>query len=176
MTDVARLVLDLYAGERNREVARRGLFSARKKKLVTWAELGECLERHAKKGRRGIVAFREDLELYSRVGCPETTFEDAIRKLLMEAGLPEPELQHPACGGRYRIDVAYPDLRVGIEGKSKAHHLTDLAFESDSVRDADLTIAGWIILHVTWAQLHDDPAGVLRRVRQALSRRAGVAA
>ncbi len=178
VTDVARLVLDLYAGEPNREVARRGLFSVRKKKLATWGELHECLESHARRGRRGIVAFRDDLELYSRIGCPETGFEDAIRTLLVEAGLPEPELQHEvtANGHRYRIDVAYPELRIGIEGKSKAHHLTDEAFESDAVRDADLAVAGWLIIHATWAHVHRDPAGVVRRARQAINRRAGAAA
>jgi very-short-patch-repair endonuclease len=173
VTDPARLVLDLYAGERNPEVARRGLFSARKKKLVTWTALEGCLEQHARQGRRGITRLRADVELYRRIGCPETTFEDAIRQLLMDAGLPEPQLQHwvDTPGGRYRIDVAYPEFHVGIEGKSKAHHLTDDAFESDSVRDAELTIAGWIIIHVTWAQLHHDPAGVVRRVRRALQSR-----
>ncbi len=178
VTDVARLVLDLYACEPNLEVARRGLFSARKKKLVTWLELNGCLEAHARHGRRGIADFRGDLELYSRIGCPESTFEDAIRRLLMDAGLPEPELQHwvTANGHRYRIDVAYPEPKVGVEGKSKAHHLTDEAFESDPVRDADLAIEGWLLIHVTWAQIRNDPAGVVRRVRRAISRRAGVAA
>ena len=170
VTDPARLVLDLYAGERNVDVARRGLFSARKKKLVTWAALEECLERHARHGRRGIRRLRADLALYARVGCPESSFEDAIRRILMDAGLPVPQLQHwvRTPGGRYRIDVAYPAFRVGIEGKSRAHHLTDEAFESDPVRDADLAIAGWIIIHVTWAQLRHDRAGVVRRIRRAL--------
>jgi very-short-patch-repair endonuclease len=72
--------------------------------------------------------------------------------------------------------VAYPEFKVGVEGKSKAHHLTDEAFESDSVRDADLAIAGWIIIHVTSAQRRADPAGVVRRIERALSRRGGVAA
>jgi very-short-patch-repair endonuclease len=67
--------------------------------------------------------------------------------------------------------VAFPDFRVGIEGKSKAHHLTDEAFESDPVRDANLAIAGWITIHVTWAQLQQDPAGVVRRVCRALESR-----
>jgi very-short-patch-repair endonuclease len=174
VTDPARLVLDLYAGERNPEVARRGLFSARKKSLVSWTELERCLERHARQGRRGISRLRADVALYRRIGSPETAFEDDIRGLLVDAGLPEPDLQHwvhtPA--GRYRIDLAYPEFRVGIEGKSKEHHLTETAFESDSVRDAELAVAGWIIIHVTWAQLHDDPAGVVRLVRRALRSRA----
>ena len=170
VTDPARLILDLYSSERNLEVARRGLFSARKKKLVTWAALENCLEQHARKGRRRVAGLRADLDLYRRTGCPETSFEDAIRHLLVDAGLPEPELQHWVVtpGGRYRIDVAYPEFRVGIEGKSKKDHFTDEAFESDPVRDAELGIAKWIIIHVTWAQLYDDPAGVVRRVRRAL--------
>ena len=170
VTDPARLILDLYASERNPEVARRGLFSARKKNLVTWTALEECLEQHAREGRRRITRLRADLDLYRRAGCPETSFEDAIRQLLVDAGLPEPELQHWVVtpGGRYRLDVAYPEFRVGIEGKSKKDHFTDEAFESDPVRDTELGIAGWIIIHVTWAQLHDDPAAVVRRVQRAL--------
>jgi hypothetical protein len=175
VTDPARLILDLYTSERNPEVARRGLFSARKKKLVTWTALEECLEQHARKGRRRVTGLRADLDLYRRTGCPETSFEDAIRQLLVDAGLPDPELQHWVVtpGGRYRLAVAYPEFRVGIEGKSKKEHFTDEAFEYDPVRDTELGIAGWIIIHVTWAQLHDDPAAVVRRVQRALlSRRA----
>jgi predicted transcriptional regulator of viral defense system/very-short-patch-repair endonuclease len=178
VTDPARLLLDLYASEPNREVARRALFSARKKKLVTWTELFECLEAHARHGRRGVASFRRDVELYSRIGCPETNFEDRIRELLVGAGLSEPHLQHwvTAGGRRYRLDVAYPDVRVGIEGRSKRDHFTDEAFESDPVRDADLATEGWLIIHVTWAQLRNDPDGVVRRLSRALSMRGGVAA
>jgi very-short-patch-repair endonuclease len=173
VTDPARLVLDLYAGEPNPDVARRGLFSVRKKNLAGWAALDDCLARHARQGRKGITRLRADLELYRRIGCPETAFEDAIARCLLGAGLPDPQLQHWVLtpGGRYRIDVAFTDFRVGIEGRSRADHLTDEAFESDPVRDADLGIAGWVIIHVTWAQLHDDPAGVVRRIRRALQSR-----
>jgi very-short-patch-repair endonuclease len=178
VTDPARLLLDLYAAEPNRHVARRGLFSARKKNLVSWTELFECLEAHARPGRRGIRSCRADVELFSRIGCPETNFEDRIRELLAGAGLPEPHLQHwvTAGGRRYRLDLAYPDVRVGIEGRSKQEHFTDEAFESDPVRDANLATEGWLIIHVTWAQLHHDPDAVVRRLSRALSRRAGVAA
>ncbi len=133
-------MLDLYASEANPEVARRGLFSVRKENLATSTAIDECLRRHARQGRRGISLLRADLELYRRIGCPETSFEDAIARLLMDAGMAEPELQHWVLtpSGRYRIDVAYPDFRIGIEGKSKAHHLTDAAFETDPVRDANL--------------------------------------
>ena len=79
VTDPARLVLDLYAGEPNPDVARRGLFSVRKKNLASWARLDECLGRHARQGRKGIRLLRADLELYRRIACPETSFEDAVR-------------------------------------------------------------------------------------------------
>jgi very-short-patch-repair endonuclease len=87
--------------------------------------------------------------------------------------LPEPRLQYwvRTAGGRYRIDVAYPEVRIGIEGKSRKDHLTDEAFEADPVRDADLAIAGWLIIHVTWAQRREDPEGIVRRVVRALESR-----
>lgn len=178
VTDPARLVLDLYASEPNPEVARRGLFSARKKRLTTWKALDECLAQHARHGRRGIARLRADVGLYRRLGCPESAFEDAIARVLMDAGLPEPELQHwvHTPGGRYRIDVAFPGVKVGIEGKSRRDHFTDEAFEADPVRDSNLAVAGWIIIHVTWAQLQEDPQGVVRRVVRALRSRGLVAA
>jgi hypothetical protein len=42
-----------------------------------------------------------------------------------------------------------------------------------SSRTAQLAfaIAGWIIIHVTWAQLQEDPAGVVRRVCRELESR-----
>ena len=63
VTDAARLVLDLYASEPNPHVARRGLFSVRKKNLASWTELFGCLEAHARQGRRGIASLRADVDL-----------------------------------------------------------------------------------------------------------------
>ena len=47
-----------------------------------------------------------DLQLYGRAGCPESGFEDLIREVLVNAGLPEPRLQYwvTAGGRRYRIE------------------------------------------------------------------------
>lgn len=177
VTGIERTLLDLYRSEPNLEVARRGLFSARKQKLVTWTSLSGCVDSHDRPGARGIRRLRADIDLYWRGGCPESNFEDSIRALLTGAGLPEPQLQYwvTAGGSRYRLDAAYPECKVGIEGRSKLAHFSDEAFEKDPLRDADLALAGWIILHITWAHLRDDPAGVLRRVRRALESRAGLA-
>jgi very-short-patch-repair endonuclease len=60
---------------------------------------------------------------------------------------------------------------LGIECRSKKHHFTDEAFETDPIRDADLGIDGWLVLQVTWAQLQLDPKGVVRRVERALGKR-----
>jgi hypothetical protein len=173
VTGIARTLLDLYAWERNPEIARRALFSARKKKLVTWTELAECLVAHSRNGRRGIQRFRADVQLYSLAGCPETGFEDEVVALLMAGGLPRPEVQYwvVAGGRRYRLDAAYPAFEVGVECRSKEHHFTDEAFEADALREADLAIDGWLIVQVTWAQLQGDPEGVVRRVERALASR-----
>lgn len=173
VTGIARTLLDLYASERNPAVARRALFSARKKKLVTWTDLAACLAAHSRKGRRGTRRLRADLRTYAVEGCPETGFEDEVVALLVAAGLPRPEVQHwvTAGGRRYRLDAAYPPAKLGIECRSKKHHLTDEAFEADPLREADLGIDGWLVLQVTWAQLQLDPQGVVRRVERALERR-----
>ena len=77
------------------------------------------------------------------------------------------------AAGQYGL-LTLDQLRT--TGVSRRALDTDVAFEVDSVRDADLAIAGWILIHVTWARLREDPAGVVRRVRQAIRRREGAAA
>jgi hypothetical protein len=173
VTGIARTLLDLYASEPNPKVARRALFSARKKKLVSWTELAACLVAHGRRGKRGVSRFRADLAVYSMDGCPETGFEDDVVALLVAGGLPKPEVQHwvTAGGKRYRLDIAYPPAKLGIECRSREHHFTDEAFESDPIRDAYLGIDGWLVLQVTWAQLQLDPKGVIRRVERALAKR-----
>ena len=50
--------------------------------------------------------------------------ETRIRIAIVDGGLPCPELQHPV--GRYRLDLAYPHAKLGIEFDG-AHHRTDIA-------------------------------------------------
>jgi very-short-patch-repair endonuclease len=64
------------------------------------------------------------------------------------------------------VDLAYPDLRVAVEYDG-AWHAADRQFARDRRRLNRLTGAGWVVLHVTAADLRD-PAGVVAGVRGLL--------
>ncbi len=50
------------------------------------------------------------------------------------------------------------------------HHAPD-RFQRDRARQNALISAGWVVLRFTWLDLTNDPAGVIRQVRDALWKR-----
>ena len=105
VTGLARTVLDLAATEPNRDVALRALDAARRRPHhLPWRELWACLALHARRGRPGVKVFRELLEHRDGTEPTGDVFEALVYDLLVDAGLPAPELQYPV--GRYRLDLA----------------------------------------------------------------------
>jgi very-short-patch-repair endonuclease len=170
VTSVPRLILDLCATEGNVAIPRRALHSARKKKLVSWGALDECLRRHAQRGRPGIEAFRWLLERHSGKGSPESGFEDLLFEALLAAGLPEPTIQYRTVSGgrRCRIDLVYETYRLLIECKGMRDHFTEEAFHGDPVRENELGIDGWTVLVFTWLEFSSAPGRVIDQIRRAL--------
>jgi hypothetical protein len=70
---------------------------------------------------------------------------------LVEHGCPEPVLEHQVRLGRkkYRVDLSYPEVKVGIEIDSWEWHHTRTAFDGDRSRANDLVTAGWTLLRFT---------------------------
>jgi very-short-patch-repair endonuclease len=67
------------------------------------------------------------------------------------ASLPQLETQfRPLYSRRFRIDFAYPSVRLGIEVDgaiwSRGAHIRPAGRESDMLRDAVLSLNGWTIL------------------------------
>jgi very-short-patch-repair endonuclease len=83
----------------------------------------------------GLVALADPLA--------ESPMETRIRLALHDHGIRRPVLQHPV--GPFRIDLAYPDLRFGIEYDGE-HHLDRGRARADLRRQAFLTAQGWEIL------------------------------
>jgi len=105
----------------------------------------------------------------------ESQPESRLRVILTLAGLP-PVPQHVVRGpdGQFlaRVDLAYPDLCVAVEYDG-AWHAERGQFARDRRRLNRLTVAGWVVLHVTASDLRD-AAGLVARVRALLaSARAG---
>jgi very-short-patch-repair endonuclease len=170
VTSVPRLILDLCATEGNVAIPRRALHSARKRKLVTWGALDECLRGHARHGRPGIETFRWLLTRFSGKGSPESGFEDQLFERILAAGLPEPVIQYRTISGgrRRRIDLVYPAHRLLIECKGMRDHFTEEAFHGDPVRENELNIEGWTVLVFTWLEFDTAPGRVIDQIRRAL--------
>jgi hypothetical protein len=98
----------------------------------------------------------------------ERRFSAALRR----SGLPRPVEHFDVVeNGRHvaEIDFAYPRVRLGIQLNGANVHRRHGVWERDQAQLSELAAAGWRIIHVTWAQLETDEAGVLLRVARALS-------
>jgi len=97
-------------------------------------------------------------------------FERTFLASLRRAGLPRPLVGHRIAP--YTADFAWPAERVVVETDGWGFHGHRMAFEQDRARDAFLAARGWIVVRVTWRQLHDSPMLVLVQLAQTLARRA----
>lgn len=131
------------------------------------------LEAAVRAGRRvGRPALRNALP---RVRAGSSSVKEThTRLVLVEHGLPEPELAwevRNADGVVWaRLDLAYPCHRVAIEYEGE-QHLTDPAqWAKDIARYERLATAGWTVIRVTKGDL-GRPALLAARVRAALAAR-----
>lgn len=169
-TGLARTLLDCFAVLPD-DIRRYQLFDdARRRKLVTWDELWECLLLHSGRGRPGIAPFRHILMDRNGEAPAGGTFARRAAFLLEGAGMPSPTFEHPAGvpGHDYFIDLAWPERKVGLECIGKIGHDFEAAYEDDPVRRNRIQLTGWTLLEVTWRRLRDEPAAVVAEVRQAL--------
>jgi very-short-patch-repair endonuclease len=114
---------------------------------VTSTELAALLPRY--RGRRGVVRARSLVPLVDSQA--ESTGESFTRLAIYDAGLPGPELQHwVMIGGvpTYRLDLAYPRLRICVEYDGEQFHSSQEAREYDARRRAWLRGQGWVVIVV----------------------------
>ena len=109
--------------------------------------------REARGGHRGTKA----LMLHDRAA--ESPQESRLRVRLVLAGVPAPVSQYvirDADGGFLaRVDLAWPDRRVGLEYDG-IWHADAVQLRADRRRLNRLTAAAWTILHVTADRLQHD--------------------
>ena len=65
--------------------------------------------------------------------------------------------QHPVLGGRYRLDFALPQHRVGIELDGYEYHSSRNAFTRDRARQRAIEVAGWRVIRFSGAEINEDP-------------------
>ena len=124
----------------------------------------------AVRGRPGPAALRPLLvERDPTLAPAESDLETLLLKILREGGLPAPVRQFEVmvAGQHFRLDAAYPELMIFIEGDGFGVHSPRGPFERDRSRQNRLVVAGWMPLRFTWRRLCREPEGVVSEVHEA---------
>ena len=100
------------------------------------------------KGRRGVIQARELVLLMDPRA--ESERETRLRLALADAGLPAPRPQWVVIidGHEFRLDLAYPAHRVGVEYDGEEWHGTEEQRRHDNLRRRLLEKAGWVVIVV----------------------------
>ena len=172
VTRPERTIIDLAASISERRldwVLDRALSSGAvdlERLAVLFADLG-------RRGKPGTTAMRRMLEKRGQDYVPpDTVLEQRLLSIIENAGLPHPTLQftpHWLVPMNGRVDLAYEDHRLIIEGDSRKWHLLMKSFETDRQRDNQAQLAGWRILRFTWRQTIDEPEMIASSIRRALA-------
>lgn len=116
--------------------------------------------------RRGIRTARLAIELV-RVG-PRSRPESHLRVLIVRAGLPEPQINLPVRvldGRQILVDLAYPEIKLGLEYEGDWHRTDPEKWASDLARREDLLDVGWEIIRIHRQDLYEHPEQLLARIR-----------
>ena len=154
VTTPARTLIDLFAVLPSR--AEFALDDALRRRLTCLDRLWSQYAALGKPGQNGAAAFRKALlRRDDRDGTLASRMEAKLRSILR--GLPPPAVvpQFPveAGGKSYRIDFAYPDIKLGIEAQSIKWHLGEARFVNDLGRHRDLISKDWTIIYYAFDDL-----------------------
>lgn len=123
------------------------------------------------RGRRGIVAVRV-LVSYAD-GRAESAMESEARLVMIDYGVPPPELQYPICGRDgevWRVDFAWPEARVAAEYESIEWHAGRPEMLRDKKRSAGVQDVGWTSIPIVVDDVRRHPARLAERINRQLVR------
>ncbi len=173
VTGVARTLLDMawWLSLTNLLVA---VDDARLRKLVDWEDLYTVYRRHSRQGRTSCGPFRSMLDRHlGEETMSRSGWNRLVQALLVDAGLPKPELEYPVRGPdgfAADLDLAYPEQKIGIELDSATWHLNRTSFEKDPRRRNQIQNLGWSVLNFTWSDYAERSRQLVATVRAALDR------
>jgi hypothetical protein len=107
--------------------------------------LGQAPGRHPSKLWTLLAERGQETEL------GESRPEMRVFRVLNASDLPAPTQQHPVKFGsdRFRLDLAYPDVKLAVEYDGWDAHRSRSAFDADRRRDRILQVNGWVVLRLT---------------------------
>lgn len=131
------------------------------------ADIELAAQRHT--GRKGIKQARASIALVDPGA--ESPKETWLRLLVVRAGYPPPQTQHPIYN-EYgaligEVDNAWPELKIAMEYEG-LHHTDPDVLRKDIARIDEMTEMGWVVIRVT---CRDGEAKVLGRLAKAWASR-----
>lgn len=132
-------------------------------------ELARAVTKQA--GRRGIVVVRELLPIADPRA--ESPMESEARLVMIDAGLPLPELQYEVIDGRgklRRLDFAWPQFRVAAEYDGLDWHSGADAMLADRERASALMDVGWTAISVVFEDVRYRRDDLVARINAQFGR------
>jgi very-short-patch-repair endonuclease len=160
VTTPARTIVDLADVVPRRRILERAIDEAEYLRL-DWSGAAP------RRGRKGSGLLSSVLALHTP-GSTRTLseLEELFLALCERRGFPRPEVN--CCIEGYVCDFVWRDQRLIVETDGKQAHGTARARERDAVRDAELQLAGWMVMRVSYVRLLNDPDGVAAQVGKVL--------
>jgi len=169
VTSVHRTIYDLAATASVDDVVAM-IKEAEYRNLWDRLSLWDLLERYP--GKRGSRNLRFALKRITEepTGRKRSKLEERFAPFLRRYRLPLPRFNDWVFPGgkRYRVDCHWPDTRLIVELDGWEGHSTRSAFQDDRARDRALKVAGYSVIHLTWAQLDDEPEAIASDLRSLL--------
>lgn len=119
----------------------------------------------AQAGRRGIVAVRDLVPLAD--GAAESPMESEARLMMIDGGLPMPELQYEVIdrsGRLWRLDFAWPRDKFAVEYDGFVFHSDPDALARDRQKRAALRELDWNVLSIVSDDVRRRHYDTVRRI------------
>jgi very-short-patch-repair endonuclease len=169
-TTISRTLVDM-AGESGWVRLRSLVEQAAILRQLDIDEIDLVLSRSRRRGaprlRTILAGWRNTAEPRPRV---RSRLEARLIPRLVEKNLPKPRtnVMLQIDGRRFEVDLFWDEQRLVIETDGEETHGTAAAFQRDRWRDQVLIAAGYRTARVTWAQVRDEPTGVIDRIAHML--------
>jgi very-short-patch-repair endonuclease len=166
VTTVARTLLDLAAVVPERDLA-RALDRAERLRLFDLQAVNHLLARA--RGRGGAAALRRAVAGW-QPRHTRSELEDRFQELLQATTLTIPGYNVLLDGetSTHEVDAFWPSRRLVVQLDGFAYHRTRRDRERDATTDADLELAGYRVLRLTWDDVVAHPTRTTRRLSRLL--------
>ena len=166
-TDAVRTIFDC-AGEATPEQIDDLLDRALARRAVRLSDVVGALGKRQYRHHKGRPLLAQRLAKRGVTGSPApSVLESRMARLFEEYGLPVPRAEVQwGPQRRYRLDFAYPHLRLAIEVDGWTAHFTPEQQRRDNQRSNTLARAGWTVLHYDWWEVTYESERVAKEIAE----------